>query len=111
MGDVGRDDRLAAERDALVEQLTTAFGLGGRARRAGSPAERARTTATARIRHAIRRIEAVASRSSVVTWTARVRTGTFCVYQPDPAGRLEGVRPDLTRADRSHASRVSTHRR
>ena len=84
MGDLGRTERLAAERDALVEQLTTAFGLGGRARRAGSPAERARTTVTARIRHVIRRIEAVHPELGRHL-DRSVRTGTFCVYEPDGA--------------------------
>ena len=31
-GDAGRAERLTVERDALVEELTKAFGLGGRAR-------------------------------------------------------------------------------
>ena len=55
-GDVERSARIAAERDALVDQLSAAFGLGGRPRRAGSPVERARTTVTARIRDAVRRV-------------------------------------------------------
>ena len=71
-------------RDALVEQLTIAFGLGGRARRAGSPAERARTTVTARIRHVIRRIEAVHPELGRHL-DRSVRTGTFCVYEPGGA--------------------------
>jgi hypothetical protein len=83
MGDAGRVERFATERDALIEQLTTAFGLGGRTRRAGSPAERARTTVTARIRHAIRRIEAVHPELGRHL-DRSVRTGTFCSYQPDP---------------------------
>jgi len=83
LGDAGRVERFATERDALVEQLTTAFGLGGRARRAGSPAERARTTVTARIRHAIRRIEAVHPELGRHL-DRSVRTGTFCSYQPEP---------------------------
>jgi hypothetical protein len=80
--DVERSARIAAERDALVEALTSAYGLGGRVRRSGSAAERARTAVTARIRDSIRRIGDVhpelgrhLSRS--------VRTGTFCVYEPD----------------------------
>jgi hypothetical protein len=83
MGDVGRTERLARERDALVDELTAAFGLGGRARRAGSPAERARTTVTARIRHVIRRIEVV--HPALGRHLDRsIRTGTFCAYEPDP---------------------------
>lgn len=80
-GDSAVSERLLVERDALVAQLTGAYGLGGRVRRTGDPAERARTSVTARIRDAIRRIDQVhpafgrhLSRS--------VRTGTFCTYDP-----------------------------
>jgi hypothetical protein len=80
--DIGRSARIATERDALVEALTQAYGLGGRVRRAGSDAERARTAVTARIRDAIRRIGA--AHPELGRHLARaVRTGTFCVYDPD----------------------------
>jgi hypothetical protein len=83
MGDIARAERITIERDALVDQLTSAFGLGGRARRSGSPAERARTTVTARIRDAIRRIERVHPELGRHL-DRSVRTGTFCTYDPDP---------------------------
>jgi tetratricopeptide (TPR) repeat protein len=82
---LGNDDRrvqvLGAERDALVAELSAAAGLGGRARRLGDPGERARTTVTARIRDAVRKIEQVHPalgahlRESVVT-------GRLCRYEP-----------------------------
>jgi hypothetical protein len=82
-GDVGRSERIATERDAILEQLTAAYGLGGRARRVGSDAERARTAVTARIRETIRRIRS--ANPELGQHLARsVRTGTFCVYEPDP---------------------------
>jgi hypothetical protein len=82
--DVGRSAQIAAERDALLEQLTAAYGLGGRARRLGSDAERARTAVTARIRDTLRRVEAV--HPDLGRHLARsVRTGTFCVYEPEQA--------------------------
>jgi len=74
--------RRRAEYDALVEQLTTAYGLGGRARRPGSPAERARTAVTARIHDAIRRIERAHPPLGRHLHGA-VHTGTFCVYEPE----------------------------
>ncbi|WP_421996930.1 tetratricopeptide repeat protein [Reyranella sp.] len=80
--DLGRAERARAEMDRLLETLSGALGLGGRARRLGSMAERARTTVTWRIRYAIRRIEAVHEplgrhlRKSV-------RTGLFCAYDPE----------------------------
>jgi len=80
--DIGRSARIAAERDALVEALTHAYGLGGRVRRSGSDAERARTAVTARIKDAIRRIGE--AHPDLGRHLARsVRTGTFCVYEPD----------------------------
>ena len=80
--DIERSARIAAERDALVAALTEAYGLGGRVRRSGSVAERARTAVTARIRDAIRRISE--AHPELGRHLARsVRTGTFCVYEPD----------------------------
>jgi hypothetical protein len=80
--DIERSARIAAERDALIAALTEAYGLGGRVRRTGSVAERARTAVTARIRDAIRRISE--AHPELGRHLARsVRTGTFCVYEPD----------------------------
>jgi len=80
--DIERSARIAAERDALVEALTGAYGLGGRVRRSGSAPERARTAVTARIRDSIRRIGD--AHPDLGRHLARsVRTGTFCVYEPD----------------------------
>lgn len=82
-GDQERSAKAQAERDALLQQLSGAYGLGGKPRRAGDPAERARTAVTARLRDAIRRIEKV--HPSLGRHLQRsVRTGTFCVYDPDP---------------------------
>ena len=84
--DIERSARLAAERDALIDELTSAAGLGGRPRRLGDVTERARTTVTARIRDAIGRIERVHPelgrhlRASIVTG-ARCSTG-----RPRPCG-------------------------
>jgi hypothetical protein len=57
MNDIGRAEAARAEMDQLVEALSAALGLGGRARRLGDLAEKARTSVTWRIRHALRRIE------------------------------------------------------
>jgi type II secretory pathway predicted ATPase ExeA len=93
MGDAERSARLAAERDALLAALTTAYGLGGRGRRMGSAAERARTAVTTRIRDAIRRI-AQADPELGEHLSRSVRTGTFCVY--DPAAPLHWSVSDPT---------------
>ncbi|MFJ9728621.1 ATP-binding protein [Streptomyces sp. NPDC101209] len=88
-GDAGRSERIAVERDALVGQLAAAYGIGGRIRRTGSPAERARTAVTARVRAAVERVAAAHPELGRHLRTA-VRTGTLCVYEPEqpPAWRL-----------------------
>lgn len=81
--DLGRSQRLSAERDAILGELSSAYGLGGRTRRSGGGAERARTAVTARIRDALRHVEA--AHPTAGRHLARaVRTGTFCSYDPDP---------------------------
>jgi hypothetical protein len=80
--DVERSARLAAERDALVAELTSAVGLGGRARRPGDPGERARKAVAARIRDAIGRVHAVHPVLGRHLAHA-VKTGTFCAYEPE----------------------------
>jgi tetratricopeptide (TPR) repeat protein len=80
--DPGRAERAEAELDALVEQLSQAFGLGGRHRAAGSAAERARAAVTHRVRSAIRRIAAVDAQLGQHLLNS-VKTGTWCVYRPE----------------------------
>lgn len=67
------------ERDALIAELSRAFGLGGRARRLGDEQERARKAVTARVRDAVGRIEAVHP-SLGAHLRASVRTGAWCSY-------------------------------
>ena len=80
--DPHRAERAEAELDALVEQLSEAFGLGGRVRTTGSAAERARSTVTARIRAAIRGVAEVHPELGRHLDNA-VRTGTWCAYRPE----------------------------
>jgi hypothetical protein len=81
--DAGRRDRVAAEIDFLERELANAVGLGGRGRRAGSPAERARLSVTRAVRAAIARMAAANPALGDHLDTA-VHTGTFCSYAPDP---------------------------
>ena len=67
----------------LADQLAAAVGLGGRDRRAGSPAERARVNITRAIRAALARIRAH-SPALAGHLDATIHTGTFCSYAPDP---------------------------
>lgn len=78
-----RAARARAELDLLAEQLALAVGLGGRDRKLGSEAERARSAVTKRIKGAIEKI----GRSLPLLGghlTARVKTGYFCSYNPRP---------------------------
>jgi hypothetical protein len=79
--DIERSARLAAERDALIAELAHATGLGGRPRKLGDTAERARSTVTARIRDAIGRVERVHPQLGRHL-RASVFTGTRCAYRP-----------------------------
>ena len=80
--DHGRADHARLEMDALVDQLTAALGLGGRSRRAGGSAERARSAVTQRIRSAIRGVGAVHPEFARHL-EASISTGTYCVYRPE----------------------------
>lgn len=82
MNDSGRAARLRAEMDRLIEALSSALGLGGRNRRMGDQAERARSAVTWRIRHAIGRITA-AHPDLGRHLKNSVRTGRFCSYRPE----------------------------
>ncbi len=83
-GDAPASTRVHRERDALVEELTAASGLGGRARRLGDPSERARKAVSARIRDAIRTLD---ERHPTLAAHFRdaVETGTQCRYRPAQA--------------------------
>ena len=68
--------------DALVDHLTAALGLGGRARRSGGSAERARSAVTQRIRSTIRGVDDVHPEFARHL-AAAITTGTYCVYRPE----------------------------
>lgn len=80
--DLVRAERAEAELDALVAQLSEAFGIGGRARPRGAAAERARTAVTYRVRAAQRRIAQLHPRLGRHLELA-VRTGAWCSYRPE----------------------------
>ncbi|MEX2539997.1 MAG: AAA family ATPase [Actinomycetota bacterium] len=82
VNDVARAERARTELDMLTAALASAYGLGGRRRRSGDPAERARKAVTERIRDSLRRISD--AHSSLGRHLDRsVNTGTFCSYTPD----------------------------
>jgi len=90
--DTSRAERDRGEMDALAEQLAAAVGLGGRNRRIGSGAERARSAVTKRIKSSIKRIgETISSLGTHLAM--RVRTGYFCSYAPGATGCVEILIP------------------
>jgi TolB-like protein len=80
--DLGRADRARSELDQIVSELSAALGIGGRTRRLGSAAERARSAVTWRIRNAIRKIASVHP-SLGRHLDHAIRTGTHCTYEPE----------------------------
>jgi hypothetical protein len=88
--DTGRATKLAAERDALLDQLRAATGLGGRPRVSGSAHERARIAVRKAIVNAIDRV-AAADPSLGRLLSDTVTTGAICRYVPDPDRPVEWV--------------------
>jgi tetratricopeptide (TPR) repeat protein len=80
-GDTGRADAAQGEIDFITRELSRAFGLGGRERKAGNAAERARVNVRRRLKDAIERVteqHAEAGRHLENT----IKTGTYCRYTP-----------------------------
>ncbi|MBV9872566.1 MAG: AAA family ATPase [Frankiaceae bacterium] len=80
--DEGRVARLTEEREFLTAELSAALGLGGRSRTSTGATERARKAVAARLRDTIRRIGQTHEPLGRHLEHA-VRTGTFCVYEPE----------------------------
>lgn len=90
LGDPERIAQARSEREFLARELGRAVGLGGRDRRAGSPAERARVSVTRAVRRAIARIRD--HHPALAEHLDRfIRTGTYCAYLPDPRARSTWV--------------------
>ena len=80
-GDRKRQDERSAEREALIAELKRATGIGGRPRRSGSPAEKARVNVTRTIRHAIGELASGAP-DLATHLEESIVTGTSCCYEP-----------------------------
>ena len=83
-GDLARAERAREELEWLSAELGRAVGLGGRARRSGAAAERARTAVQRRLRHAIARIAEHEPRLSELLERA-ISTGTYCSFSTVPS--------------------------
>lgn len=82
LADTGSAARVRSERDALVDHLAAAYGLGGQPRRAPDHVERARKAVSRRIRTMITRVDDALPQLGRHLRTA-LRTGMFCSYEPD----------------------------
>jgi hypothetical protein len=80
--DPGRVERAEREIEMLTRELARAVGLGGRSRRVGAAAERARLNVTRAIAAVVRKVRAEHPALGEHL-AATVRTGTFCSYTPD----------------------------
>ncbi|AQZ63849.1 unnamed protein product [[Actinomadura] parvosata subsp. kistnae] len=81
LGEERRAADLDAERQALLDELRTATGLGGRPRRLGDEAERARKAVTNRIRNTLRLLDQ-RHPELAAHLRASVSTGSTCSYHP-----------------------------
>ena len=90
LGNADQAGAMREELDFIARELSHGLGLGGRARRAGSVAERARINVTRAIKSAMQRI-GDADPALAAHLGATVRTGTTCVYLPDPRSPMEWI--------------------
>jgi tetratricopeptide (TPR) repeat protein len=99
-GDLARGERIESEIDSLNREMARAVGLGGRDRRAGSAAERARLNVTRAIKSALQKISEHQTELGAML-DRSVRTGLFCCYIADPHApiswqfSLEGIKSPI----------------
>lgn len=78
--DLGRAERAQQELDQITAELARAVGLGGKTRRAGAAAERARVNVQRRLRDAANKLaEHDPELGRHLEWA--VKTGTYCSYR------------------------------
>jgi predicted ATPase len=99
-GDDERAARAQSEMDFLVREIARAVGLGGRDRRAGSAAERARLNVTRAIKSAVQKISEH-DRQLGELLDGSIRTGSFSCYLANPHAPItwqfsaEGIKPSV----------------
>ncbi len=87
LNDPGRVELAQRDRDYLIAELTSAVGLGGRARSTGGTAERARSSVTRSLRYALKRL-AEHQPALAAHLENGIHTGMYCMYRPDPIAPL-----------------------
>jgi len=83
-GDGERAALAAADREFIIDELSRAFGLGGRSRPGTSTSERARSSVTRSVRYALGRI-AEHHQPLAHHLQRTIRIGVYCSYEPDPS--------------------------
>jgi class 3 adenylate cyclase len=81
-GDLERVAGTDEEMAFITDELTAAYGIGGRPRRADDPTERIRKAVTNRVRQTVVKIERLHPELGRHLANS-VRTGTFCAYLPE----------------------------
>jgi len=84
----------------LIEELKRATGLGGRPRRSGSPAEKARCNVTRTIRHAISELASSAP-DLAAHLEESIVTGVSCCYEPRDDIVWTTRRDEVVRSERT----------
>jgi len=86
LGDDEGADKIREEREAILQELKSAVGLGGRDRLAASAGERARVNITKHVKAAIGKINQELPDLGRHL-RATIQTGTYCSYRPEPPVR------------------------
>ena len=86
-GDQERVASAEAELDFLLREMARAVGLGGRIRRAGAAAERARLNVTRAIKSALQKISEHHPQLGNLL-DRSIKTGTFSAYLPSPQNTI-----------------------
>lgn len=86
--DPARLELAESDRAYLVAELARAVGLGGRMRKVGGDAERARTAVARALRYATDRLDEH-NPSLAVHFRNSIHTGMYCSYRPDSLSSVE----------------------
>ncbi len=82
LNDIELLGKIEAERDLILEQLSSAYGLGGRARKVDSRMERIRKRVGENIRNTLKRIKELHPALEQHLYNS-LRLGAFCMYTPE----------------------------
>jgi predicted ATPase len=115
-GNHERVDQIESEIDDLNHEIRRGLGIGGRDRRAGSNAERARLNVTRAIKTALEKISESDGESGILLERS-IRTGSFCSYAPGPELQVnwefsaegEGRESSTTEQQATHPDIVPTY--